>query len=177
MQYRTRIGLGLADTLRTYRAKMGRVLLYGFALLLLGSACKSPASGLEDLDLMSEGIPIKIKAPAGATVKKKDMGIFQDITIKDDTDFYVQITAGPVYINDENGRMKEEMESIKQLISFSRIIKEEDQGFIFERKKGDELTYDFRRIKIQGETEYLFQAGLVGKYDLESVELMYDAVK
>lgn len=165
------------NSINAFNLNIGRVLLYGIVLVMLGSACNSLASELQELDLMSEGIPIKIKAPAEAKVKKKDMGLFQDITIKDGEDFYVQITAGQLYNNDAQARKTEELQAIKQLISFSRIIEEDEQGFIFERKKGDELTYDFRRIKIQGETEYLFQTGLVGNFDLESVELMYDAVK
>ncbi len=177
MLYKERPISSLTNIITTVSIKLGRVLLYGFVLVMLGSGCKSPASELQELDLMSEGIPIKIKAPVGAKVKKKDMGLFQDITIKDGEDFYIQITAGQLYNSNAKVRKTEELEAIKQLISFSRIIKEDEQGFIFERKKGDELTYDFRRIKIQGETEYLFQTGLVGNFDLESVELMYDAVK
>ena len=140
-------------------------------------SCKSPASNLQDLDLMSENIPLKIKAPADVSVKKKDMGVFQDITIKNNDDFYIQITAGQVYNNDEKARKLEELESVKDLVSFSRIVQEDQSGFIFEKKKGDNLTYDFRRVKIQGDQEYLFQTGLIGSFSLEEVELMFDAVK
>ena len=140
-------------------------------------SCKSPASNLQDLDLMSENIPLKIKAPADVSVKKKDMGVFKDITIKNNDDFYIQITAGQVYNNDEKARKLEELESVKDLVSFSRIVQEDQSGFIFEKKKGDNLTYDFRRVKIQGDQEYLFQTGLIGSFSLEEVELMFDAVK
>lgn len=140
-------------------------------------SCKSPASNLETLDLMSEGIPLKIKAPANAVVKKSDLGIFQDITIKEGDNFYIQITAGQVYLNDAKGRKAEELISVKELKTFSRVVKEDDNGFIFEKKNEEKISYDFRHVKIQGDTEYLFQTGLIGSFDLKDVELMYDAVK
>lgn len=154
---------------------MKRIIFILCALVIL--SCKSPADSLSDFDLMSEGIPLKIKAPEGAVVKQKDMGIFKDITVRAGERFYLQITSGQAMNRDMKARKNEELASIKELNVFSRVIKEEDRGFIFEKKKGDDLSYDFRSLKLVGENEYLFQSGLIGKFTLEEVELMYDAVK
>jgi hypothetical protein len=140
-------------------------------------SCGSPADGLEDLDLMKEGIPLKIKAPTDAVIKQKDMGIFKDITVKKGEDFYVQITAAQLLSSDLKTRKDEELSSVKELSVFSKVISEDERGFIFEKKKGEDMTYDFRSIKFIGNDEYLFQSGLVGNFSLEEVEVMYDAVK
>lgn len=154
---------------------MRKIIVLFVAITVLLS-CGSPAAELPDLDLMSEGIPLKIKAPKDAKVKKKDLGVFKDITIKNDDKFYIQITAGQAYDSSAKVRKNEELESIKEQTNFSRIIKEDDTGFIYEKKVGDVLSYDFRELKIQGDTEYLFQTGLIGSFSLEEVELMFDAV-
>lgn len=146
-------------------------------LSILFFSCGSPAGNLEDLDLMKDGVPLKIKAPSDAIVKTKDMGIFKDITVKQGDDFYVQITAAQVLNSDLASRKKEELDGVIQLSVFSRIVKEDDRGFIFEKKKGEGFTYDFRSIKFVGDNEYLFQTGLVGNFSQEHVEVMYDAVK
>jgi len=151
-------------------------LLYilGFAFICM--AC-SNTSNLPDLDLMSKGIPLKIKAPENAIVAAKDMGIFKDVTIRTEDGFYLQITAGTKFQNDEAARKSEELNTIKQLNNFSRIVAEDENGFLFEKKQGDDLSYDFRRIRIQGDDEYLFQTGLIGKFTLEQVETMFEATK
>lgn len=150
--------------------------LYIFIAIVL-VACGSPADSLKDLDLMKEGIPLKIKAPTDAVVKQKDMGIFKDITVKGEEGFYVQITEAKVLDRDVSSRIKEELNSVKALDVFSKVVKENERGFIFEKKKGDQMVYDFRSIKLVGDNEYLFQTGLLGNFGLEEVEVMFDAVK
>lgn len=151
-----------------------------FILLLLAVilfSCGSPADSLEELDLMKEGIPLKIKAPEDSEVKQMDMGIFKDITVKKGEDFYVQITEATMLNNDIKARKDEELNTVQDLSTFSKVVKEEERGFIFEKKRGEEMVYDFRSIKFVGDNEYLFQAGLVGNFSLNEVEVMFDAVK
>ncbi len=146
-------------------------------ILFLGCiliACDN-SSQLPELDLMSKGIPLKLRAPEGAEVSSKDMGVFKDVTIRNGEDFYIQITGGQKFQNDEKLRKDEELKTIQSLANFSRIVQEDDNGFVFEKKRGDDLSYDFRRIRIQGEEEYVFQAGLIGKFSLEAVQQMFEA--
>lgn len=147
------------------------------SIILLSFSCKSPSNNLAELDLMSEGIPLKIKAPKDAAIKQKDMGIFKDITVKAADNFYLQITSGSIFNADKKARIAEELKNVKELNVFSRVVKEAGHGFIFEKKIGDKLSYDFRSIKNVGENEYLFQSGLIGTFTLEEVELMFDAVQ
>lgn len=154
---------------------MTKYILFLFTFLLF--ACGSPADSLKELDLMKEGVPLKIKAPEDAEVKQMDMGIFKDITVRKGEDFYIQITAAQVLNSDLKARKEEELSTVKSLDTFSKIVKEEERGFIFEKKKGDAMVYDFRSVKFVGDNEYLFQSGLIGSFELEEVEVMFDAVK
>lgn len=137
-------------------------------------AC-SNNSTLPELDLMSKGIPLKLKAPEDAVVTSKDMGVFKDVTIKSGDDFYIQITGGQKFQNDEKARKEEELNATKRLVNFSRVVQEDDNGFLYEKKRGDDLSYDFRRIRIQGEEEYVFQCGLIGIFTLEAAQKMFEA--
>jgi hypothetical protein len=154
---------------------MTKYILILFSILLF--SCGSPADALEELDLMKEGVPLKIKAPEDAIVKQKDMGIFKDITVRKGDDFYIQITGAQKFNDDLSARKAEELSTVKGFDTFSKIIQEDERGFIFEKKKGDSMVYDFRSVKFVGDNEYLFQSGLIGSFALEQVEVMYDAVK
>ena len=61
---------------------------------------------------------------------------------------------------------------------FSKIVKDEPAGFNYETKV-DSTTqiFNFRYIQLKGDKEYIFQTGLIGRFTLEQVERMYEAVK
>jgi len=141
-------------------------------------ACKpDPTSGLVDLDLMSYGVPIKIKAPQDAEVVAKDMIVMKDVTIKKDG-FYVQLLYSDAITHDPVKTLTEQRNTVESGPFFSKMVQEEEHGFIFEKKiDEDNINYDFRFVKIRGGKEYIFQTGLIGKYSLEEVQKMYAAVQ
>lgn len=152
--------------------------LIGVILILTIFACKSdPSSKYPNLDLLQYGFPIEIKAPAGAEVKKGDLGILQDVTIKGDDNYNVQIFGSEATTLDvatvKNGLLNE----IKAGKYFSKVLEEYDQGFIFEKKVDSLVNYDFRYIKIQGDKEYQFQTALFGRFSEEDVRTMYKSVQ
>ena len=62
--------------------------------------------------------------------------------------------------------------------TFSKIVEEDEKGFIFEKKYSeDRISYDFRYVRLQGDKEFVFQTGLLGQFDLEEVKRMYEAVQ
>jgi len=73
--------------------------------------------------------------------------------------------------------MNEKLVEAKSHRYFSKIISEEDDGFIFEKNVDGILNYDFRYVKIQGDKEFVFQTGLVGNYSEDDVKSMYASVK
>ena len=141
-------------------------------------ACKpDPTSGLVDVDLMSYGVPIKIKAPQDAEVVAKDMIVMKDVTIKKDG-FYVQLLYSDAITHDPVKALIEQRNTVESGPFFSKIVQEDEHGFIFEKKiDEDNINYDFRFIKIRGGKEYIFQTGLIGKHSLEEVQKMYAAVQ
>ena len=127
---------------------------------------------------MSYGLPIKIKAPADAVVKSENLGFIQDVTVEGDNNFYIQIQGGTATTTNITSIKDEYLKNLKTGKYFSKIIEEEDAGFIYEKDLGNgNLNYDFRYIKVQGDKEYIFQRGLVGQYTIENIRTMYNAVK
>jgi hypothetical protein len=148
------------------------------SLLMVDCKPADPVGAYDDLDLMSYGLPIKIKAPSDAVVKSENLGFIQDVTIKGDDNFYIQIQSGTATTTNITSIKDEYLNTLKSGKYFSKIIEEEDAGFIYEKDLGNgNLNYDFRYIKVQGDKEYIFQRGLVGQYTIDEIKAMYNAVK
>ena len=142
------------------------------------SGCKNKEDNLKTLDLISYGVPLKVKAPEGTVVKTEDMGIAKDITLKKGDDYFIQILSSNAETNNVSEIKQKRLNEVKTSPYFSKIIFDEDNGFIFEKKMNDSIfNYDFRYIKIQGEKLFSFQTGLFGLFTKEQVEKMYNSIK
>lgn len=158
---------------------MKRFLIITCCFSLLFS-CKNadPTDGFQSLDLMQNGLPIKIKAPEGAVIESDNLGFIQDVTIKGDDNFYIQIQGGSATTLDATVVKNNLLTDLKNAKYFSKVIEDKEAGFIYEKDLGGgNLNYDFRFVKIQGDKEYVFQRGLVGQYTLEEIKIMYNAVQ
>ena len=146
--------------------------------ILLGfTACKdSPQSKYQELDLLSYGMPIIIKAPSEVEVEKEDFGVMTGITVKGEG-YDIQIYSGNTNTLDIGKIKSEKLTEVKLGRYFSKIIEEEDDGFIFEKDIDGEIRFDFRHIKIVGDKEFTFQKGLIGNYSESEIRNMYEAVK
>lgn len=143
-------------------------------------ACNSePQSTMSELNLLEYGLPITVQAPDSAKVKKVDMGsIMKDVTIKHGEDYSIQIYASQATTNDIAKLKADKLNDIKMNPFFSKIVKEEEAGFIFENKiDSSTINYGFNYAYVQGDMEYIFSTGLIGTFTLEEAESMYDAVK
>ena len=155
-----------------------RTILYLFAISLIILSCKAdPLDGMKKTELMQYGFPIAMYVPEGAVIKKMDLGVMQDLTVKAGDKYYVQIFSSNLLTIDKKTVMDEKLVEAKSHRYFSKIISEEEDGFIFEKNVDGVLNYDFRYIKLQGDIEYVFQTGLVGNYTEEDVKAMYASVK
>lgn len=151
-----------------------------FVLAMVMGSCKNQPSGSElpELELLKHGVPLKIHAPEGAEVVVDDMGIVQDITVKQGNDFYLQIIAGTSYMNNISEVVEKQKADAIASKTFSKIVEEDEKGFIFEKKYAeDRISYDFRYVRVQGDKEFIFQTGLLGQFSLEEVRRMYEAVQ
>lgn len=147
-----------------------------FCLFLL--ACESdPLSDYKELDLMQYGVPLKIMAPDSAVVKKEDWISQQGVTIKKD-DYEVQVWASEASVPDAATIKANKLAEVKSNQLFSKIIKEDNNGFIFENKlDSTTMYYGFYYLVVQGDNEYSFQNGLRGNFTLDQAERMYEAVQ
>ena len=149
-------------------------------VLLILSACQSDSQkDWSQLDLLEYGVPLTIAAPDSVKVEKMSFGSIQDdITIVDEEENYsIQIYASDANTNDIAKVKADQLSSVKTNRYFSKIVEEEEQGFIYETAIDSIISYGFRHIEIQGDREYIFQTGLIGTFTLEEVKRMYDAVK
>ena len=144
--------------------------------LIVIFACNS-APKVSSLDLMKYGLPITINAPDSAVVQVDDMGVWKDVTVQKGKSFYVQILSSKATSNDISLLKSESLNEVKAGRFFSKIIQEDDAGFIFEKKIDDSINYDFRFFKIQGDSEYSFQTGLIGTFTEKQVRDMYASVQ
>jgi hypothetical protein len=143
-------------------------------------ACqKSSKTNFKSLDLLQYGIPLTIMAPDSAKVISGSLSFSQDITVKSEEDnFDLQIFAYDATTTDLAAVKASHLAEVKNNAYFSKIIEEEDTGFIFETVFDSTTTnYGFKYLRIQGDKEYIFQTGLVGMFTLEDVKAMYNAVK
>ena len=152
------------------------ILLFSFFIL---SSCNSdPASNYKELDLMAYGVPITIMAPDSADIKKEDWISQQGVTVTKGKDYDLQIWASQATVSDVATLKATKLEDIKSNDLFSKIIKDDPAGFIFENKlDSTTLYYGFCHLVIQGDNEYEFRNGLRGNFTLEQAERMYDSVK
>lgn len=152
------------------------IIIFSICLLIL--SCKSETSNLNSLDLLEYGVPLKVNAPEGSKVVVDDLGVWKDITIKDEGDFNLQIIASQSTTFDRSKIVADQLKSVKESPYFSKILEEYDNGFIFEKKIDEEnINYDFRYVKLNGDKEYIFQRGLLGTFSEQAVRTMYEAVQ
>jgi len=146
--------------------------------LLTSCAPGGSSNNLKPLNLLKKGgIPITILAPDSAQIQTMDLIVQKDVSIKGDDNYYVQIFASDAASTDVLRLKNDMLSEVKAFPYFEKIIAEENDGFIFENKIDSlQSSYDFRFVKVKGNTEYRFQAGLIGTFTQAEAELMYHAV-
>ncbi len=156
--------------------KLLPLLLFG---LFLAACQQSATDRWEPLDLMSYGIPVSVQAPDSARVQVSNLGggLIKDVTIKAGADYYIQLYASGAETTDIAKLKADQLSEVKANRYFTRIVEEEEDGFIYETQIDSVVSFGFRHIRVQGDTECIFQTGLVGQFSLEDVENMYAAVK
>ena len=146
-----------------------------FLILAFGViACNS--DGLETISLQKHGANIDIKIPAGAEVTSEPIGYRKQISVQQDK-FDLIILVGDEETRTAAEIKKEKLEDVKALDIFSKIIQEDDNGFIYEINQGAGKNYDFRYVYVKNGSSHDFRRNFVGDYTLDEVKTMYNAVK
>lgn len=146
-----------------------------FVLIATLTSCTNEAVQTKNFDLVTYGIPLTVKAPVKATISQPSGE--GEVWIEDETtNFYVQIRKDILSSADIATAKTEELEIVKTMDGFSKIILNEESGFIYETSF-DKVFYDFKYIVIQGDSKYIFQKNFTKESTLEEVEEMYAIVK
>jgi len=142
------------------------------------TSCGEPTVALDQLDLMSYGMPLTIDAPPDAEVTKRGIAFRQELEIVGEDNFRLVVAMDDAVQSDAQKLKEQKLAEAKQNRFFFRLVEDDSQGFIFENRI-DSLnsTYGFNYVKIQGDKEFVFQQSRTGIYTLEEVEAMYGAVK
>jgi hypothetical protein len=142
-------------------------------------ACKSGLHdfNLSEKDLLEYGIPITIQVPDSAKIKAMDWGIQKDVSISGIPGYSLQIFSSKASTHDLTLAIKDLKQTVEDGVYFSKFVMEEPDGFIFEMMIDTLINYDFRHLKIQGDNEYLFQAGMSDSFTQKEVEKLYQISK
>ncbi|MEM1322882.1 MAG: hypothetical protein AAGG75_21635 [Bacteroidota bacterium] len=155
-----------------------RISLPLFMLVVLLSACEQePVSDWKPFSLLKYGVPLTILAPDSVKVEQMDLIVKKDIELKKGDDYYIQLFAADATTTDVAAIKAAQQANVESNPYFSKIIEEKDDGFIYQTAVDTaNVNYSFRRILVVGDREYIFQTGLVGKFSLEDVMRMYEAI-
>ncbi|MEZ4907411.1 MAG: hypothetical protein R2771_07180 [Saprospiraceae bacterium] len=164
---------------------MHRILYLSLIFVVFTFSCKEKNQEIaennehyESMDLMDKGIPLKINAPEGTKVKVDVENFYKDITLNDDNGYNIQIIATEAFTDSLYSIKQELISEVEKNPFFNKMISDEANGFIFEKKTNDSTyNYDFRYVKIQDGQQFVFQAGLYGLFTKDQVLKMYDSVK
>ena len=157
-----------------------RVAALALSLALALAACRQDDGGaLKKTDLLSHGLALSILAPDSAEIQSRDLGgIYRDITVKGSGNYALQILATTAETSDIAKIKAGQLAEVKGSRFFQRIVREEEDGFIYETAVDDNYSnYGFRYIVLQGDQEIVFQTSLTGQFSLEQAEWMYQAVQ
>lgn len=138
-------------------------------------SCKSnPNDSWEENSLFKYNIPLYIRLPDSVEFKYLDFGISKDLSVLGPGNFHLQILASDALNSNLKKTIADNKINIRSHPYFSKFIEEYDDGFIFEKKIDTAYTtYDFRHFKIAGNTEIVFQMGLLGQFSEDEARRMY----
>jgi hypothetical protein len=152
-----------------------------FLLFLVVWACANDAtSKMKPLDLLPYGVPMSIKVPLDSPQIKTGDGFLgeKEVILKAGEGFDLLITYEPARTSDIAKLKSEQVSNVKEISNFSKMMREEEKGFIYETQvDSTHYYYGFRYVHLQGSQFYLFQSGLIGTFTLEQAEAMYNAVQ
>ena len=149
-----------------------------FTIYLFSCSTDGEQLNLVETDLMKYGAPFKIMAPDSAVITDEDNLVSTDIELKYGSSYDVLVQIQEAADTDFSRFMQEQKSMVKSGTYFSKIVESDEQGFIYENTVDSTfVNYGFRYLILQNDKEFIFQSGLIGTFDLEEIQTMYQAVK
>lgn len=145
-------------------------------LMVVVMACSGGHQNMNEKSLLEYGVPITILAPDSLNVQRSSIGFQEDITVKGDDGFNIQIFVSDAVVPTLEKAIEAHVESVEGNPLFHQIVEKKDDGFIFENRIDSTQTFGFRHIRLMGGKEYIFQEPLLGTLSEEKARELYDAV-
>jgi hypothetical protein len=156
---------------------MKKISLYLFVVLVLAACQKDTNDDWKPLDLLKYSVPITIMAPDSVAVNSQNLGgVIQDVTLKA-PGYSIQIYGTDLETNDLASLKAAQLSEVKNNRYFSRIVQEEENGFLYELLIDTTFNYSFRYVLPRGDKLYTFQTGIVETYTMPEAKKLYQAVK
>jgi len=151
-----------------------------FFLTLAAFACQQDAaSNWVTHDLLEYGLPVSIQGPDSIQVNVTDaLGVLQDVTIDSPEDnFHLQLYASQAETDDVALIKADLIADVRRNPFFTKVIEEDENGFVFETMIDSINYYGFRQVHVQGDQEFIFQTGIAHTFQLEEVLRLRNAVQ
>ena len=153
-----------------------------FALILLSVVACKPKSQYElvGTDFGSKGLPLRVKAPANAKIDVVPGPPIDLFTIRDEASNYgVSFEAQDILAGTSvEGEKANLLATAKGTGFFSKVIKEEPNGFVYENKMSEtDIRYSFGYVLFKGDKMYTAQADPSLKLTQAQAEELFEAVK
>ncbi len=145
-----------------------------FAFLLV--ACKNKQSTITSAsaNLLKYGIADEIYPPKEAIYTPMKNANLIGVSIAADSMLEVQAFMTASFTKDYTKLITDRKREIVGNPYFVKIVEENNQGFLFEKKISEtEKSYDFRVVKLIGDNEVTYQSGIKKEYtEAEAKEMM-----
>lgn len=149
-------------------------------LVIAGFACQQDAtSNWVAHDLLEYGIPVSIEGPDSIKVNVTDaLGVIQDITVDSpDDNYHLQIYASQASTDDIALIKADLISDVRSNPFFTKVVEEDEKGFVFETMIDSTNYYGFRHVYIQGDQEFIFQTGLGHSFQEAEARRLREAVR
>lgn len=155
-----------------------KYILWAFFIGVFAMSCSSNQNEKWKLtDLMSHGLPLKVKAPADLKVTKSSLGGSQEYKLYCDQGYGMNILVMDATSGDVQSAITELEEIIKQGKYFDSIVESTKDGFIYKMTVTENHSvFGFRKVQIQGDKQYVFQNPYMSKLTEGEAKELFDAV-
>jgi hypothetical protein len=155
-----------------------RYIGFWIVAIVLAACSNSPDSGWKEVNLIDHGIPLTIKAPENLEVERSKLAFQEDITIKGENGYDLQVFVSDAIVNSTEAAIQNHKELVSDNPFFSKYIQEDADGFIYQNQLDSTYTsFGFRYVKLMGGKEYVFQEAMMGTFEEEQIKAMYEGVR
>lgn len=154
------------------------ILIASLGLLQNCSNAKAPHKK-GSTSLLSYGIPLYVNIPKDVDINRRIVGNITEVTVKgkDEKSWFELIVQNlPSESEDLAWNKYLQIEDVRNNVYFTRIMEENENGFIYELVPRDKPTYHFRYVIVQGSQLYVISTALGSELTMEQTKELFDAV-